>query len=188
MTYPLRILALAILTTLALAYMIWDRATLLAHGRVVTLAVEPVDPQDLFRGDYVVLTYPMSRLDLNAIAGIDKVYTGQTVYVVLQSAGEDWKAIRVEASLPTLSDPNHAVIRGEVTSHYAQSVDSKVSDMVTIQYGIESFFVPQGQGKPIETQRNERTVTVDVALGPDGRAAIKRLRVGGQPVFEETLF
>ena len=49
-----------------LGWMIWDRASLLANGREVVLEVIPVDPRSLFRGDYVILGYDISRFDLPA--------------------------------------------------------------------------------------------------------------------------
>src|SRR5690606_14422471 len=38
------------------------RAAVLRDGSEVTLSVEPVDPRDLLRGDYVTLAYNISRV------------------------------------------------------------------------------------------------------------------------------
>jgi uncharacterized membrane-anchored protein len=59
---------------------------------------------------------------------------------------------------------------------------------VTVQYGIEKYFVPQGEGRDIEAARNQDKVTVVAAVTPDGRAAIKRLLIEGKPVYDEPLF
>jgi len=51
-------LALAILAlaqTGVLAAMVIDRVRLLTSGREITLPIVPVDPRDLFRGEYVRL-------------------------------------------------------------------------------------------------------------------------------------
>ncbi len=42
------------------SYMVWKRVSLLKHGREITVDVVPVDPRDIFRGDYVILGYPFS--------------------------------------------------------------------------------------------------------------------------------
>ena len=40
---------------------------------MIRLAVIPVDPRDFFRGDYVILSYGISRLDAGALEGIDRL-------------------------------------------------------------------------------------------------------------------
>ena len=60
--------------------------------------------------------------------------------------------------------------------------------MLNVTYGIESYFVPEGEGRELENIRNDGKLTVDVALGKDGTPAIKQLRIDGEPVYEEPLF
>ena len=60
----LAIAAVAVGQALVLGWMIWDRTSLLANGREVVLDVVPVDPRSLFRGDYVILGYDISRYAL----------------------------------------------------------------------------------------------------------------------------
>src|SRR5438045_3812657 len=42
----------------------------LALGERIKLKVVPVDPRDLFRGDYVVLDYEFNRFDPSIISGL----------------------------------------------------------------------------------------------------------------------
>lgn len=184
MSIPARILILAGLLTAALIYMIIDRVNLLSSGRVIALQVIPVDPTDMFRGDYVVLNYKISRLNLGELDGDDDIQSG-TAFVTLKNENGVWQAVAVHRAKPQTAT-DQAVIQGTVTSSYRN--DEKGPLQLSIAYGIESFFVPQGQGKPIEELRNKDDVTVDVVLDVDGRAAIKSLKVAGQPVYEETLF
>lgn len=62
-------LAVAVLQTGALAAMILDRAHHVASGREIVLPVVPVDPRSLFRGDYVILNYEISRAPLSLLSG-----------------------------------------------------------------------------------------------------------------------
>ena len=55
-------------------------------------------------------------------------------------------------------------------------------------YGLERYFVPQGEGRAIESARNEGKVSIVAAVTKQGRAAIKRLLIDGKPVYEEPLF
>jgi uncharacterized membrane-anchored protein len=186
MSAPTRIFIAAALMTAALIYMIWDRMSLVTTGRIVTLQVVPVDPRDMFRGDYVVLSYKISRLDLNQIAGDSDIDGRGMVFVTLAESNGVWDAVSVSRKMPSLAD-GQVVIRGEVTSAY-RNVQTDKEAVANIVYGIESFFVPEGKGRHIEDERNKDNVTVDVALGRDGRAAIKTLKISGQPVHSETLF
>src|SRR5205807_818806 len=74
-----------------LVAMIALRAAPLLVGRTILLRVEPVDPRDLFRGDYVVLNYEIIRLVPPAAGNWDEL-RDRTVYVTLEPDpdGEHW--------------------------------------------------------------------------------------------------
>jgi len=61
-------------------------------------------------------------------------------------------------------------------------------DKLRIRYNLESYFVPQGEGRKLEQARNERKLTVVAAVLPSGRAAIKRLMLDGEPIYQEPWF
>ena len=96
----IRILIVVALQTAALAYMIVDRQAMLNSAQVVTLKVVPVDPNDMFRGEYVILGYDISRLDLTKLDGDDKMTYGDTIFVTLVPDGEAWKPVAVKRERP----------------------------------------------------------------------------------------
>jgi uncharacterized membrane-anchored protein len=53
-----------------------------------------------------------------------------------------------------------------------------------VRYGLESYFVPQGEGKNIEATEKARLEVV-AAVTPSGQSAIKRLLIDGKPVYDE---
>lgn len=180
-----RIIILAALQTIALGWMIIDRQIMLDSSHVVTLKVVPIDPRDLFRGDYVVLNYDISRLDLAKLAGTDTVAPGDTVYVRLQRTSD--------TSTPTTLSRTHAQATDQEISLSAKvvSVDAPSEgreQFITLSYGIESYFVPQGTGLAIEEAARKGTITIDAAVDSRGRAAIKAIRQNGQPVHVEGIF
>src|SRR5690606_35209140 len=67
--FRLGLLGAFLLQTALVAWLIVDRALLIKNGREVRLAVVPVDPRDLLRGDYVILSYPISRLQTDEVEG-----------------------------------------------------------------------------------------------------------------------
>lgn len=160
-----------------IALMVADRVQILRSGTEVTLQTRPVDPRDFLRGDYVALTYDISSVP---VAGPKDQWTakkGATVFVRLTpNADGYYRAVSLQADLtPPVTSPD-ILIRGRVV------------DTGRIKYGIESYFVPQGEGRDIEHARNQGKVAIVAAVTPAGRAAIKRLLIDGKPVYDEPLF
>ena len=179
----LRILIVVALQTVALAYMIVDRQTTLNSSRVVTLKVGPVDPRDPFRGDYVILRYDISTLNLRLLEGDDKVETGDTIFVTLQQKDKLWVAVAVAHNKP-FNVPGGIPLRGTVTS-----VDSSATNLppddVRVDYGTESYFVPEGTGRAIEQERQKGDLSADIAVDAQGRGAIKAMRRGDEVFYIE---
>jgi len=182
----LRIVALAALQTAALAYMIFDRTSILDSHDVVTLTVKPVDPQDMFRGDYVRFGYDISQIDAGRLAGDHNCADGGWCYVTLANQNGAWLPVAVNGVMPSRA-PGTVVMRGKVSNVFASAAGS--APTVRLDYGIESFFVPQGQGKSIEEERQKGDLTADIAVDAQGRGAIKSLRrANGEVVYVESLF
>ncbi len=132
----------------------------------VVLQTLPVDPRDLFRGDYVVLRYEISTLHLDEM---ESRWTGSepgdTVYVHLVERAGHWVAIDV---LPSARGDWSTTIRGTVvTAGEAR---------LTVEYGIEEYFVPAGSGLVVERADD---VDVRAAIDPNGGAVIRHLIVDG---------
>ena len=186
---PRYILAALLLCGLIFA-MVYQRSEILRSGQEVRLETVPVDPRDLFRGDYVVLDYRISSVELPKDA-TSAFRRGQKVFVTLRP-NETGKATAVAISpdRPAVSGAD-IVIQGTVT---AASVcpfgasgirDCKLETRaVHVKYGLESYFVPQGEGKKIESTEKSRLEVV-AAVTPSGQAAIKRLLIDGKPVYDE---
>ncbi|BBK38073.1 hypothetical protein STAQ_31510 [Allostella sp. ATCC 35155] len=187
--YALAFLVLAGL----LAAMIGHRALILRDGAEVRLAIVPVDPRDLFRGDYVVLTYAIGELRLDRIAGDKQFRRGEPVHVVLQP-DQDGRARAVAALRERPSAPDGVVIRGRVA--YVSTTPRRADDrascagdcpVVGVEYGIEAYFVPEGEGRTIETTEKSRLEIV-AAVTRSGDAAIKRLLLDGRMLYTEPLY
>ena len=185
------ILAALLLCGLILA-MAMQRAAILRDGKEVRLEVVPVDPRDLFRGDYVVLGYGISTVELPK--GVTDAFTrGQKVFVTLRpDENGRAEAVAVSAERPAISSADIA-ISGAVVNSLCPANQSGIRDcksenrVVRLQYGLESYFVPQGEGKKIETTEKSRLEIV-AAVTASGQSAIKRLRIDGKPVYDEPPF
>jgi uncharacterized membrane-anchored protein len=131
--------------------------------RTVLLKVEPVDPRDLMRGDYVILGYEISRVPPGTFLGGSSARerAGRTVYVMLEpdEDGRHYHGVGVVEEPPA----NGPFIRGTLEASGR------------IVFGIESYFVQEGKGKEYEQAVRDRRLSAEVALSRDGRAALRRL-------------
>src|SRR6266542_395024 len=152
------LLAIAVLAqVLAVVAFAGVREVALHTGREIVLKTIPVDPRDLFRGDYVVLRYEISDLP--------NCYTSGDIYVRLRQDGEIWRAAGWSTDLADAASDGSVVMKGRIT-HSARS-------RCEVAYGIESYFTPEGQGRDIERLRGE--LKVRVVVDGLGAAAIKGL-------------
>ena len=172
------LLASGILLTCILGAMVVDRMLLLRNGREIVLPIRPVDPRDLFKGDYARLSYDISRLDAGLVSGLGDEQREQTVYVTLgRDAGEAWKPVAVARTLPRGLGPNQIAIRGR-TNRYAANF---------ISYGLERYYLPEGTGNRIEEMARKSHLSAIVAVDGRGRAAIKGLVIDGKRAYDEPL-
>jgi uncharacterized membrane-anchored protein len=184
MLLSLAIVALA--QTAALAYMVVERVRLLASGREITLPVTPVDPRDLFRGEYARLGYDVASVPVRLLEG-PPPRANAAFYVVLEKRQDGvWQAAKIASELPREPSPDRIVLKARMT--YAWPRGGSIETAVRVRYGIESYFVPEGQGRKLEALARERKLATLLAVDAQGNAAIKGLVVDGVLQYEEPLF
>jgi uncharacterized membrane-anchored protein len=156
----LAFLGIVVFQLLILLGLIGFNEATLAFGKSVVLQAGPVDPRDLFRGDYVRLRYNISTI--SRIPGLENANEGDRVYVHLEQHGDVWDA--TEGAKERHPDWD-VCISGEVVNHQ-------------VQYGIESYFVPEGKGQDIQRAHD---IKVRASIDRSGKAIIQGLIVDGVP-------
>jgi len=148
-------------------------------GEPVTLALEPVDPRSLFRGNYAALAYDVGSLDAALFTDPASSFTsGDRVYVRLERAGEVYRAAAVGHAPPT--GDGGSTLRGRV--EYASD------ERLQVSYGIEAFFASRERAEALE--RDVRRLGRDggdddvraiatVMVAGNGRAALRDVTVAG---------
>ena len=150
------IVAAQILLLLAL---IGGKEYTLNTGTTVVLQTVPVDPRSLLQGDFVVLEYEISTRP----GFLARLSPGTTVYVSLVERGDVWEALGYSTNKPSSSE---VFIKGAVDRRGL------------LDFGIGTYFVPEGTGHIIERARD---VKVEVAVDSRGNAVIRRVLVDGEP-------
>jgi uncharacterized membrane-anchored protein len=98
-----KFIIIVMLQVIFLTGMIAYRQHWVNTGERILLRTMPVDPRDIFRGDYVNLTYEISNLDLDALGANPemKIRPNDLVYVALGSEPDGaYKAVSVSAAPP----------------------------------------------------------------------------------------
>lgn len=189
-----RLVAAALLLALAqigfLAWMIAGRAAILRDGREVLLRIEPVDPRDLLRGDYVRLNYEIADVPVRMLvdATDEEPASGQNTVFVRLGKDEDgfWRprSARLGRPFAEAAPPGEVDIRGEAVSGRPSGAEGSLS----VQYGIDRYYVPEGEGRAIEAAIGERSFAILAAIGADGTPQVKALMDGDERLYEEPLY
>jgi uncharacterized membrane-anchored protein len=179
--WPL-LLVVALVQSAALFKMVYDRDRLLKSGREITMPTRPLDPRDIFRGDYVTLGYDISSLRKSSIpqqTTFDAFQPGTSVYVTLTpDPAAGWKAISVTPGYPRQAVASDVVLQARVKTLW--QAEDKSDALLGVRYGIESYFVPEGTGRALEVKVGERKIESIVAVDANGTAALKGLVVDGE--------
>lgn len=190
---PKRALLAGATCLLILGGMIVGHAWPLWTGRVVTMKVVPVDPRDLFRGEYVRLNTAATELHRDpatpasaawaVVRPLDDVYVdsrrGAYVYVQLEpTAAGDY----TPASVSRRPVPGAINLRGRDKFRASRS---HVTTVLYVDYGLDAFYVQEGRARRVEEAiRQGRDVRMQVAIASSGRARIKGLLIDGVPVAD----
>lgn len=154
----------------------------LTQGREVTLQTVPVDPRSLLQGDYAILDYEIAELPYSW----DGIKVGDTVDVVLRPGPEVWRAdyyllLSREDGATYIGGLVHTLPRNDDLSGEV-FIRGRVNDRGRLDFGIGTFFVPEGTGHIVERARDVKVV---VSLSASGNAVIKTVLVDGEPFDPE---
>jgi uncharacterized membrane-anchored protein len=154
-----------------LVAMIALRAIPLVTGQTVLVRVVPVDPRDLFRGDYVTLSYDFSRVPPQGVEGLSAIdrrgksskREGRTVYVPLvpDSDRVHWRTDKVTVVKPAAG----LFLKGQMSSHSS------------LKFGIEAYYLQEGTGRVYEQAIRDRKLSAELAVTSSGQAALRGLRI-----------
>ena len=238
-----KFIALVLLQALLLVGIAGYRQWWAATGTSVLLRTEPVDPRDIFRGDYVQLSYGITNLDIDQLGALEDFRRNDRVYVLLEREADGtyrpavlrksepasgtyiqgrvlrgvtqvsrWEiAVRDDAGAMQVLQPRWFTFKQGDRLRFCLNARDAVMEMakadsrfdcrnkewrqvvgtveevrerrvrqVTVDYGIESYFVEEGKGRAIEAARNAQDLRVEVSLRRDGKGTITGILLDGK--------
>lgn len=175
-----------VLQTVSLVTMVGMKQRTLATGTPVLLETRPIDPRSLFRGDYVILGYAIGALEQQDFPNTANFERHDTIYVLLRPGDQYWEPVSIHRDRPEIPD-GHVAIKGDVEGNWGIWRDGESRPGIRVRYGIENYFVPEGEGRELE-RPGDKTVSILAAVDSRGNAGIKAVLVDGEIRYEETLF
>lgn len=113
-----KFIAIVLIQTVLLLGIIGYRYYWVSTGEKVLLKTVPVDPWDMFRGDYMTLTYDISRVNLTKLAITDEYLRNDIVFILLQKQPDNTR----EYSGIVHQEPDGGTyIQGRVTNVFDES-------------------------------------------------------------------
>lgn len=130
-------------------------------GTEVLLGTQPVDPRDIFRGDYVSLNFDISSVDKSLVDDeINELAKGKSdvedVYVLLELDSNNVASVKkVQLDKPT----DELYLKGRIYMY-----ELNYSSTITIEYQIDRYFVPQNTGKELEDKSRTGNIIATVKI------------------------
>jgi len=164
----------------AVAAIVVDKEWTLHRGRELVVQTAPIDPRDIFRGDYVRLDYLFSRIPAGRVdpallhGGLRK---GERLWLAMRPAsGGVAVAARVQRQ-----KPEFPYLRGRVVADWPMKKtpgDGQVTESLRLDFGIGRYYVEQGRGRVLEQIRGrrddfQRAMRVRLAVAGNGEALIR---------------
>lgn len=174
----------ALLQTGFLFASIESRANIFRSGKEITVATNRVDPRDLLRGDYVIVGYDFSTISKSMIEG-ENPAGNRNVYVALKEDKDGlWRVDRA-SFIPFNNLPDDEVqLRGVST----YQINSGRNQTIFLRYGIERYYVPEGEGRVLESNIANDKVTAVLSVAKNGQVQIKGMQLDGNMIYSEPLY
>ena len=123
-------------------------------GEEIRVETRPVDPRDLFRGNYARLGYDFSTLPATGFR------PGDVIYLPLEQDGDLWRGLT-----PSHQPPAQGLyLRGRVSG-------LPWGGTRRVTYGIEALFAPKEKALQLERELRDGAVA-GLKVAPNGRAAL----------------
>lgn len=181
MSKKLKFTIAVVLQIAVLAFIIIYKTSISLGGTEVILRIEPYDPRDPFRGDYITFRYS----DLSTIPAqyftnnfSQELQSKDTVYVTLEQGGNYFLPVKISAQKP---DNTKITIKGTVKKfNYAYETNEVLPylESVNIKYGIEEYFIHEGTGQNIFF--DDKETVAKVAIDENGNAVLKEIYIDGK--------
>lgn len=165
----------------------------LTQGTEIILKTIPIDPEDLFRGDYVSLNYEISEIDKGKLSTDLKEnfpseaddYSSIKVYTSLEKDADGYFKVKSVSLKKPQSDIylKGSLYRYREYEEYIVNKDTPYEDyqekfkyVYHIDYNIDKYFVPENSGRKFEKASEKGNILAVIKIYK-GHALLKEVRI-----------
>ncbi len=143
----------------------------IVSGEEIILQTRPVDPRDIFRGDYVVLSYEIEEIDMDKVEEdlADRIMNSSfsqnnKLYVILKEENGVHIVDKVVEKEPTSAT---SYIEGEYIYFRNKNEKTDEDAKLMMSYKIDKYFVPENTGVKLEeaARKGELMAKVKISRG-----------------------
>ncbi|MCU4166166.1 GDYXXLXY domain-containing protein [Carboxylicivirga caseinilyticus] len=159
--------------------MIWDREAILREGTEIKLKTAPIDPNDPFRGKYIVLDYEENSIKKDSTESWSR---GDEVFVYF-SMDKDGFA-KIESVSRAIIDDNQLFVKATIGNRIWND-----TAMIRVDYDFNRFYMEESKAKNAEIVHREAlndTSKISYALVSimNGDAVVKDVFIDDVSVHE----
>lgn len=146
----------------------------LAHGKIILLETQRVDPRDPLRGDYLILNYKIGNLPTDLFSPPIKrdLPYGTKIFVALAPGTNQFYQVRRASTSEFVPEANEILMCGRSQERWWST------NSIHVAYGIENYYVSENTGNP------RGKLTVQAIVPASGHPRIKQVFVDGKPYAE----
>ncbi len=174
----LAFLAMVLVQLYVPAQMIWGREEILNTGREYKFRTAPIDPNDPFRGKYIILRYQQNSV----VVPIENPWQhGQDIYVLLKKTDPNGYVRITGISKEEPKNPESAYVKAKVDYINTQTPEAGKST-VFIAYPFDRFYLEESLAEEaeatyVETQEDSTQVAFAVVKIRKGEAVLQDVMI-----------
>lgn len=159
--------------------MIWDREVILESGKEFKFKTRPIDPNDPFRGKFVVLDFLNDEVPVENAE--DWIY-GTTVYAII---GEDEEGfVRFTGLSKTAPKEEVDYLKTKVEGAIIYNENRVTVDLPFNRLYMDEYKAPEAERLYRESQVDTTTVAYGLVAIKDGRPVLKDVMIDGVSIRE----
>ena len=155
--------------------MIWEQESLLKNGKIFKFKTRPIDPNDPFRGKFIVLNY---EADSYKLTPSENWSEGAKIYVILKEDTQGFAQIdRLEATLPK---SNENYVKAEI-----QRIWGNDPRQLRLRYPFERFYMEENKAPKAEQLFRNMTRGANaysLVVINQGKSALKDVIINGASI------
>lgn len=161
------------------ASMIWSREEILAKGKEYKFKTAPIDPNDIFRGKYIYLSFQEHEVQVQNTSEYDP---NQSIYILLTTDSSGFAKIQSASKVKPNDTHDFVKVIDFYTSNYK-------GNRVIFEYPFERYYMeeskaPEAEKIYVQSSRDSTQITYALVSIKDGESVLKDVIIGGTSIKE----